>query len=802
MAAPTTCRALGGRHWRLVTEHWTLGLGGGSVRAMDCSGLLGKLEQAEWYHSQLAAVRVVKGRKAHYGTLEPPLPESLERRLSERGIKRLFSHQVEAINSLRRGEHTAVMTSTASGKTLCYLLPILEDMEEHPNNCSLLLYPTKALAQDQLRKTRDLIAEQKVVANVYDGDTPVSRRPAIRKSSHLIYSNPDMLHMAILPNHNLWASFFANLRWVVLDEVHTYRGVFGSHTANVIRRLRRVCSMYGAEPMFACCSATVTNAQELVEGLTGLPFQVIDQDGSPSGNKHFALWDPWAEEGTARGGDLSANTEAARLLGFLMREEVRSIAFVRARVIAELILRYVREALRHEDRELAKKLMSYRAGYLPEERREIERRLFNGELLAVVATTALEVGVDIGGLEATVMVGYPFTIASTWQQAGRSGRGTEDSVAILMLYDNALERYLLKHPEFLLDSPVERTLLAAENPFILAGHLLCAAYEGPIGEGDLAFFPEGARELLPVLEEEGYLAPRPRPGGRTAWHWNGAGFPNEQINIRSASGRPYSIRLGETMQEIGSVDGDRAFYHVHPGAIYLHQGESFLVEDLDLAARVAKVRRTRAEYYTQPVSDSDVRLREVWEERKIGGAEARLGEAFVTERVVGYRRRRVFTGEIMEEHPLDLPPNEFNTIAFWLTFPPGFAKGLPVTDFLGALHAMEHASIAVLPLFAACDRLDLGGFSHLQHPDTGVPTLAIYDSYPGGVGIAKRGYEVLEELLRTTREAIGNCPCESGCPACVQSPSCGDNNEPMDKAGSLAVLEAVVSGAGPQVRRS
>jgi len=792
---------------------------------MECEEIIRLIRAQGWYENQIAALRVVAARRTAYGECDPPLSPTLRRTLEQAGIKRLWSHQAQAIDLLRRAENTAVVTSAASGKTLCYLIPILEALEANPRACSLLIYPTKALAQDQLRKTAGLLRHTSTTANVYDGDTPASRRPAIRKSSQLIYTNPDMLHQGILPNHPLWATFFSNLRFVVLDEVHTYRGVFGSHVAALLRRLRRVCSHYGSQPVFACCSATVANPKELVTALTGLPFQIVDQDGSPSGRKYFILWNPAA--GPDEGG--TPNTEATHLLTFFLREGVRSIVFVRARVVAELILRYVKNVLRRRERELGERLMAYRAGYLPEQRRDIERRLFQGDLLGVVATTALEVGVDIGGLEATVMVGYPQTIASTWQQAGRSGRGTEDSLALLILAENALEQYILTHPDYLFQTPSEKTLVSPENRFVLAGHLLCAAYEAPLAEKDLEFFPHQARELLPLLEQEGYLK---RRGGKVhTWHWSGSGFPAEEISIRSASGKPFSIRLADSGEELGSVDADRAFYHVHPGAIYLHQGESYLVEDLDLSTRTAMVRPVQVDYYTQPMSHSEVRLGEIFEEKSLGAVAAQFGEAQVSETVVAYRRRRQYTGETLAYEPLTLPPSEYDSLALWLTFPAydAYGRGLsprpaasdtsaarfpfdspqarppraetglalpPVGEILGALHAMEHCMIAVLPLFASCDPFDLGGLSHLAHPDTGAPTIIIYDGYPGGIGLAERGFEILPELLRATRDTIAACACESGCPRCVQSPRCGDNNEPLDKAGALAILEQLCSVTG------
>lgn len=755
-----------------------------------------------WYAAQIAHLEVVKGRRATFGECEPPLSEKVREWLAAKGIGRLYLHQARAIGLVMTGKHTIVATGTASGKSLCYLVPILEDALLRPQDCSLLLYPTKALAQDQLRKTRELLAHHPVRTDVYDGDTPIQQRGDIRRSSQLIFTNPDMLHLALLPNHGLWSRFFSRLRFVVLDEVHTYRGVFGSHAANLFRRLRRICAFYGSSPTFISCSATVPNPGELAAKLVGLEFEVVDEDTSPCGDKYFLLWNPRLAAPVAparaenegrqsapleRAGEgVSPYTDATRLLSFLAKRGVHTIVFVRARQIAELVLRYVRQALEREGPDLADRIMSYRGGYLPEQRREIERALFDGQLMAVVATTALEVGVDMGGLEATLMTGYPGTIASVWQQAGRSGRGEEESLAVLIGMNDPLEQYILAHPRFLFGSASEKAILNPDNPYILAGHLLCAAYEKPLEDVDLEFFGERSRELVQRCMEEGYLRKL------YAWHWDGEGYPAEQVHIRSI-GDIYSIRLVRSGEELGTVEASTAFFEVHPGAVYLHQGQAYVVKELDLQERVAWVEKTEPNYFTEPVEESAVRILAKHQGRKVGEWKASLGEVRVRERVTGFRRRRVYNRELLDVIPLDLPPVEFETQGIWLT-PQVQGIGLGRRfDLVGSLHALEHCLIGVMPLFASCDRYDLGGVSQSNHVDVGCPFIAVYDSYPGGMGLVERGFDVLPQLLETVKETIAGCPCDEGCPGCIQSSRCGSNNEPLDKRGALVLLRTMAA---------
>jgi len=568
---------------------------------MDFERLIDEICGAEGYGGQIAHVERIEARPAQYADLQVRLHETVQAILDGLGIEQLYTHQAEAIEAALGGENVVVVSGTASGKTLCYVVPIAQKLYERPTSRALLIYPTKALAQDQLRKLADFGAGRAFQAATYDGDTPVSRRRSIKRDAQVVLTNPDMLHIGILPYHHTWAEFLRNLDFIVIDEVHTYRGVFGSHTANVMRRLRRIIAKYGANPQFVACSATIGNAQELFEELTGLPVKVVSNDGAPRGRRFFVLWNPPELERRA-GRRRSANLEAAELMCRLVRRGVRCIVFVLARRVAELILRYAREQLAKEG-DLAERIMAYRGGYLPKERREIERKLFDGELLGVVSTTALEVGVDIGGLDAAILTGYPGSISSTWQQIGRAGRGQEDSLAALVALPGGVHRYLLEHPQYLLETESERALIDPHNRYILAEHLLCAAYEMPLEDQDAELFGDKMEEILEVLGDPSCREDSDLPyvAKRNRWYWVDADiYPAAEINLRSTSGRAYEIVLDHRgkFERLGTVDADSAFRIVHEGAVYLHAGESYLVKRLDLEERTAYVRPTKAQYYT------------------------------------------------------------------------------------------------------------------------------------------------------------------------------------------------------------
>jgi DEAD/DEAH box helicase domain-containing protein len=749
------------------------------------------LQSLPWYQGQVCHVEHIPAREARYGNLARPLPGPLLEALEAEGISELYAHQAAAISAVREGHHVAVITSTASGKTLCYNLPVLESLYGDPAGRALYLFPTKALAQDQMRNLGELMgsAGLDLVCGTYDGDTPRAARGRIRKTASILLTNPDMLHMGILPNHRLWAQFLRHLRFVVVDEAHAYRGVFGSHVACVLRRLRRLCRRYGSEPVFVCCSATIANPAEHVANLTGLLPVVVADDGSPRGSRDFVLWDPPLvdERKSAR---RSANVEASHLFAELVRQGLRNITFTKARKVAELILHYSREMLAKEDPDLVPLVRSYRAGYLPRERREIEQALFQGKLLGVTATTALELGVDIGALDATVLVGYPGTVASTWQQAGRSGRGARDSISFLIGLDNPLDQYFMRHPEHLFGSSPENALLDADNTYVLRGHLACAAYEMPLSNEDMDVFGSRFAEAVRGLVESGQLRPR---GAR--WYYPSRDYPAERVSIRAASSETYLlVDESEGSNLLEEIDSATAFRRIHPGAVYLHQGECFVVSELDLRRRVARARPVEADYYTQPREISELSVVRCWREEQVGRAQACYGEVEVTEQVIGYRRKQLFSDSVLGEEDLDLPPRSFETTALWFDVPPVARERVnrEELDFQGGLHAVEHAAIGILPLFAMCDRQDIGGLSTPHHADTGKAQIFIYDGFPGGVGITEKGFELLPELWEATLRTIAECPCEAGCPSCIHSPKCGNNNEPLDKAAAVVILRALL----------
>ncbi|MFH0942036.1 MAG: DEAD/DEAH box helicase [Chloroflexota bacterium] len=744
------------------------------------------------YHDQMVHVEVIPPRRADYAVLERPLPAALEDRLRQRHLFPLYTHQAEAINLARSGHNVMVATRSASGKTLCYNVPVLETILGEPGGTALYLFPTKALAQDQARSLRALAHPALLDLSqfaTFDGDTPTAERAEIRKRACIILSNPDMLHVGILPNHQLWSRFLRHLKFVVIDEAHSYRGVFGSHVAGVLRRLRRLLHHYGSSPRFIGCSATVANPGEHIQKLVGLPFELVTADGSPSGGKDFVFWNPPLVN-QASGTRHSANAEAAGLFVELVRQERRTITFARSRRLTEVLYRYAREQLAKTSPGLDTRIMPYRAGYLPEERRRIERELFEGRLVGVVATNALELGVDIGDLEATILAGYPGSIASTWQQAGRSGRGRQRSMSFLIGLENPLDQYFMHHPDFFFGKSVENALVNPENPYILKAHLICAAWERPLDAGDEAYFGPELTGKIAELAEAGILRPR-----RHRWYPATSVFqPAGSVNIRAASGEHYRLVNDATDSLMETIEASVAFFQIHPGAIYLHQGDAYLVTGLDIENRTARAVPTDAAYHTQTKELDDLRIKRLLRQKTTGTVSVFLGEVEVTNTVLGFKKLAPFSNRVIGEEPLDLPPQHFPTVAVWFDLPEKTMAILQKSemDIAGGLHAAEHAAIGILPLFALCDRNDIGGVSTPRHPDTGRAQIFIYDAYPGGIGIAEKGYELIGELWRATLAAITDCPCASGCPSCIQSPKCGNNNIPLDKEAAKTLLEGLL----------
>jgi len=728
--------------------------------------------------------------------LHPEVLAALERM----GIERLYSHQAEAIHAATEGP-TIVTTGTASGKSMCFNLPTLHILCEQTRARALYLYPTKALAQDQARALTSFGLPKRVRPAIYDGDTPREARAQIRRSANVVLTNPDMLHVGILPNHAAWADLFANLAVVVIDEAHVYRGVFGSHVANVLRRLRRIAAAYGTEPIFLMTSATIANPVELAERLTGLEdVRLIDEDGSPAPQRRIAVWNPPLTDdklGTRR----SALGEAAELLARLVRDGARTICFMKSRKGVEVLARLVKHDLQDTDPEhpdghrLAELVVPYRAGYTAQQRRELEARLTKGELHAVITTDALELGIDIGELDAAVVVTFPGTVASLrqmWGRAGRRGRG----LAMYVAGEDALDQFFCRHPEDFLDRPVEAAILDHESAPIFRSHLLCAAHEGPLSGGDAEFLGPRWETHAEHLESAGALRRRGTVAPTTYVLRQPGGYPAGEVSLRSASPESFAIVDVSSGELLGSTEAARAHSTVHEGAIYMHQGRSYEVRELDLERRRALVSPFDGDWYTQPKSDTDTEIVKLLDRRETLGVTLSFGEVSVTDTVLAYQRRRLIDHAQVDIVALDLPSTSFSTQALWFELDATeLAEELSMEALLGSLHATEHAQIAVLPLIAMCDRWDIGGLSTNFHPQTGVPTIFIYDGHPGGIGITRTAFARFEELCGDAHRLIAECPCSKGCPSCVQSPKCGNLNEPLHKAGARVLLERLLAAA-------
>jgi DEAD/DEAH box helicase domain-containing protein len=712
-------------------------------------------------------------------------------RLAERGVTAPWRHQVDAAQFARDGRHVVVATGTASGKSLAYQLPALTRLAEDPRACVLYLAPTKALARDQLAAVSAL-ADPSVRPAAYDGDTPAEERDWVRRHSRWIVTNPDMLHRGILPAHQKWSSTLRRVAYVVIDECHAYRGVFGSHVGHVLRRLRRICRRYGAEPVFVLASATVAEPAAAASRLVGAAVEAVTDDGSPRPGATFALWEPPLTERTGEHGAplrRSAASDAATLLADLVERGARTLAFVRSRRSAESVADQARRVLHDRGRDdLVRRVDSYRGGYLPEERRELERALSAGDLLGVATTNALELGIDIAGLDAVVLAGYPGTLASLWQQAGRAGRAQKESLVVFVARDDPLDHYLAHHPRAVFGRPIEATVTDPSNPYVLGPQLCCAAAELPLRPEDLPEFGGPVAEAaLEELVEAGQI--RRRPAG---WYWAGRGRPD--VDIRGSGGEPVAIIEADTGRLLGTVDGDAAHSTVHDGALYVHRGETFVVDQFDVDDACAVVHAESPEWTTVARDVTDLGIVSVDRTRRLGAVTAHTGVVDVTNQVVAYQRRRLGTGEVLAEFPLDLPARQLRTRAVWLTLSDRAVERAEVdeVELPGALHAAEHAAIGILPLLATCDRWDLGGLSTALHPDTGAATIVVYDGHPGGAGFSERGFGVLRRWLQATRATVASCECESGCPSCVQSPKCGNGNDPLDKAGAVRVLDVVL----------
>jgi DEAD/DEAH box helicase domain-containing protein len=743
------------------------------------------------------------GRLASLVDLPDDLHPTVRDALRRAGIDALYSHQAAAL-AAAADRPVIVTTGTASGKSLCFNLPMLDTLARDPKARALYLYPTKALAQDQARAINAFGLTGRVRPAIYDGDTPSEARTQIRRQANVILTNPDMLHLGILPRHTTWEELFVNLAIVAIDEAHVYRGVFGSHVANVIRRLRRIAAAYGTEPRFLLASATVANPLDLAERLTGFEdIALIDRDGSPAGRRRIAVWNPPLTD-EALGIRRSALAEGAELLARLVADGTRTICFVRSRKAVELVSRMAQSFLSELGAgQLASRITPYRAGYTSEQRREIERRLSAGELSAVVTTDALELGIDVGGLDAAIVISFPGTVASLrqmWGRAGRRGRG----LAIYIAGDDALDQFFARHPHEFLDRPVESAILDHESEQIHLQHLVCAAHEGPLDPAaDAEFLGPRLQAYAERLVATGDL--RRKPGGQSGEVFvvrHRERYPAGDVALRSASAERFTIVEARTGEVLGSDDASRAYSTLHEGAVYLHMGARYLVHALDLELREAVVEPFDGDYYTQPKSDTQTLIERLLDRRETMGVTLSFGRVLVTETVIAYQRRHSGDHHPIDITAVDLPPRTIQTQALWFEAAPLLADEFPVELLMGSLHATEHAQIAVLPLIAMCDRWDIGGLSTNAHPQTGGPTIFIHEAHHGGVGIARQAFREFESVVGDAHRLIAECPCEKGCPSCIQSPKCGNLNDPLSKPGALELLRRMLqpAGSGRQTR--
>ncbi|HUL62881.1 MAG TPA: DEAD/DEAH box helicase [Methanocella sp.] len=733
---------------------------------------------AENYEGQIVHAEEIDAREPQYDDVNHVLDGRLRAWLDEGGI-RLYAHQAKAVDLALDGRDVIVCTPTASGKTLAFNVPVFEALLVDGAATALYLYPLKALANDQLKTLREMDAALGTKARpaAYDGDTPQSSRATIRDTSRIIVSNPYAIHRYLAWNDR-WRRFFKGLRYVVVDEAHTYRGVFGSNVAMLLRRLLRVARRYGATPQFVLSSATVSNPEELSRRLTGRDFAVVAGDGSGRGRKTFVFWNPPVLAGQRT----STHQETAALIDRQLDYGLQTLCFTKSRRMAELIAVWARE---RGDGARRREIMPYRAGYLPEDRRRIENDLKAGRLRAVTSTNALEVGIDIGSLDSVIISGYPGTRISTWQQAGRAGRGRDDALVTLVAFDDPIDQYYMKHPERFFGGRNEEAIVDLRNPYILMGHLMCASAELPVTTADYAYFGDVA-EIIDTMAATGLLRKTPR-----GYVYGGTKTPSEIVNLQSISSRSVNVLCGGEVIE--TLDVSRACSEAHMGAVLLHMGETYLVEELDLGLGIAKAKRQDVDYYTEALKTSDVAIKAERARKTVHGIDVHLGEVTVTEQYYEYAVRRY--EKLVGYFPLDLPPQKFESVAVWFTLSPAYQEQVLGAggDFNGGIHAVEHGLIAMAPIHALCDRWDLGGLSTPLHPDTGRPTVFVYDGYEGGIGIAEKCYEIFPELTQATLELIRDCECEAGCPACIYSPKCGNKNSPLDKATAVKILKYMLT---------
>ncbi len=764
---------------------------------MGLETFLSSISQALQYQGQLDYVERFESRSATFKKMNTKLNPLLSLALEVKGIESFFSHQADAIDLILEGKHVIVTSGPSSGKSLIYYVPTLETFLSDNNSTSLYMFPTKALAQDQSDALDSLTASlpKRPLSAMYDGDTPYEDRPNLRGKTNILLTNPDMLHLAILPNHRKWAKYFKNLKYVVLDEAHQYKGVYGSHIALLIRRLRRICAIYGSKPTFIFTSATLGNPEHHAESLLGADVESVQNDGSQRGERDFALWNPPIID-SKLGMRRSYLSEGVRLFTQLVSLGSKTLAFSRSRQTAELIHKYSRDELGLTEDTKNEVLASYRAGYLPKERKLLERKFHSGEVMGLVSTNALELGINIGNLDATLLIGYPGSLASTMQQAFRSGRDGRYGLSIMVLSDNPLEQYIARHPDILFRRGAEYVLIDPQNELILSLHLICAAYEKPLVLQDSKFF-ESARfsDILESLLDEGKLVRRERADYSSWYASPTVGYPADHVNLRSGGDSRFSLldmNSGKLLEIIGK---EEALNTAYPGAVYLHQGQEFLVDSIDFKDGTIHLIEQAAPYYTQSMHQTRLTILKEEQSKIEESTSVFHGELEVARSVVGFQRKRHGSNELISAEKLELPEYGYKTKGVWWTISDKILNEVmdKDIDIAAALHAVEHAAIGLLPVFASCDRWDIGGVSTNHNSQTGLPTVFIYDGHPGGVGISHHAYSIINRLWTTTLQHLIECPCEDGCPSCVMSPKCGNNNDFIDKEGAKFILEQLLN---------
>lgn len=746
--------------------------------------ILNKIGRDIRFRDKIEHIETLPSREGTYQKVEN-LPSYIQNYLENNGIN-LYQHQAQAFELLRKKENVLITTPTASGKTLAFNLPIMEELGDDKST-ALYIYPAKALANDQWEVLKDLEKELGLDLKpfIYDGDTPKSDRPYIKRHSRLVLTNPYELHL-ILYWHHQWARFYRNLKFVVIDEAHQYRGVFGSNVAFLIRRLRRICKYYGSDPQFILSSATLANHQEFSQKLVGKPFQVVTQDTSPRGEKHFILYNPYKKKS-----DLSVHQETQNLFLYFILHELQTLCFTVSRKMAELIAMWSKKEIDLRKPKLTEKITAYRAGYLASERRLIEEKLRNQELIGVTTTNALELGINIGSLDAVIISGYPGTMISTWQQAGRSGRRKNDSLVVLLAFQNALDQYFMKNPHFFFDKPHENAIIDLHNPHIIQGHLLCAIHELPLTKKELEEYFYGDPLLLEEAERDGLIR-----NNLHKWMYIAGDNPAFKHGLDEISSDIFRVMHSGRLLE--RMERSQAYREAHEGAVLINQGETYTVESFDNKKRIINVARRSVDYHTQVLKEVDIKVLEKIENRQIGGLKVHFGvlevrEDFHKYKLLNYRK-------VLGTYPLDLPPLKFETRGMWFTLPSHLKEVLEEKFtgddiFAGGLHGTEHALIALFPLHVMCDRMDIGGLSTPYHPDTQAPTIFIYDAHKGGIGLAEKAIQVFEELIKSTRDLITTCNCKEGCPSCIYSPKCGNENRPLHKEATSYILKKMMQEA-------